>query len=242
MHQYERLRGVRYALQLTLFTTALSGGTTGTQPAETATAAINIAHNPGSNLPTLLGMQSANPLFQPYATTGATDLTMGINYTASWLQIPYALAVDAAGNVWVTAEGATATELHASSYTGSGGSNSWSSPYSGGGLSNGFPYSAAIDTSGNLWVGLLTNGAGGVLAELSSTGAPISPSSGYAGDSNTAWSVSIDASGNAWVPSRATNALYEYIPGTGFANPTGFTGGGLDGPYLPPLTPRETSG
>ena len=216
----------------TLLTTALSGGSTGTQPAETATAAINIAHYPAANLTTLMALQTADSPFQPYLNFVPGDLTMGINYTASWLQIPYALAVDAAGDVWVTAEGATAGELYASSYTGSGGSNSWGPVTSSGGLSNGFPYSAAIDSSGNLWVGLLTNGAGGVLAELSSTGAPISPSSGYAGDSNTAWSVSIDASGNVWIPSNGTNALYEYIPGTGFANSTGFTGGGLDGPYI----------
>ncbi|MGB6721000.1 MAG: hypothetical protein WBE72_09420 [Terracidiphilus sp.] len=214
----------------TLLTTALAGGTTGTQPAETATAAINIAHYPGSNLSTLMTLQTATSPFQPYLTFVPGDLTMGINYTASWLQLPYALAVDAEGDVWVTAEGATAGELYASSH--SGGSNSWSAPYSGGGLLNGFPYGAAVDTSGNLWVALLTNGSGGALAELSSTGSPISPSSGYPGDSNNSYSVSIDASGNAWLPSYGTNALFEYIPGTGFANTTGFTGGGISDPYI----------
>ena len=216
----------------TLLTTALSGGSTGTQPAETATAAINIAHYPGANLTTLMALQTADSPFQPYLNFVPGDLTMGINYTASWLQIPFALAVDAAGDVWVTAEGATAGELYSSGFTGSGGSNSWGPVTSSGGLSNGFPYGAAIDTAGNLWIALLTNGAGGVLAELSSTGAPISPSTGYPGDTSNAYSVSIDASGNAWLPSGSTNSLYEYIPGTGFANTTGFTGGGLDNPYL----------
>jgi streptogramin lyase len=214
----------------TLLTTALANGGSGTQPTETATAAINIAHHPGANLTTLMALQTANSPFQPYLNFVPGDLTMGITYTQSWLQLPYALAVDAEGDVWVTAEGATAGELYASSH--SGGSNSWSAPYSGGGLVNGFPYGAAVDTSGNLWVALLTNGSGGALAELSSTGSPISPSSGYPGDSNNSYSVSIDASGHAWLPSGSTNSLYEYIPGTGFANTAGFTGGGMNEPYI----------
>lgn len=215
----------------TLLTTALSGGTTGTQPAETATAAINIAHHPGSNLSTLMTLQTAESPFQPFLNFVPTDMTMGISYTASWLQIPYAVAVDAAGNVWVTAEGGTAGELHASSYTGSGGSNSWATATSSGGLSVGFPYAIAIDPSGNIWIPMFTatNGAS-PLVELNSTGAPISPSGGYPAGPDEVWTVAIDASGNVWTPSFSSNALDEYVPGTGW-NGTGFTGGGLNEPY-----------
>ena len=38
----------------TLFTNALSSGTTGTLPTDTATAAINIAHNPGVNVASVI--------------------------------------------------------------------------------------------------------------------------------------------------------------------------------------------
>ena len=40
----------------TLFANAESGGTTGTLPTDTATAAINIAHNPAANVAPLYGV------------------------------------------------------------------------------------------------------------------------------------------------------------------------------------------
>ena len=49
----------------TLFTNALPGGTTGTQPTDTATAAIDIAHNPAANITALYGLATANPPFSP---------------------------------------------------------------------------------------------------------------------------------------------------------------------------------
>jgi len=213
----------------TLLTTALANGGSGTQPPETASAAINIAHHPAANLSTLMALQTAQSPFQPYLNFVPGDLTMGINYTASWLQIPYALAVDAAGNVWVTAEGGNAGDLYASSHT--GGSNSWGPVSNGGGLGGGFPYDIGIDPSGNIWIAVFKGTtAVSPLTELSSTGAAISPSTGYLGGPTSAEAIAIDASGNIWLPSYGTNALYEYIPGTGYAN-SGFTGGGISSPY-----------
>lgn len=80
-----------------LFTAATPGG--GTAPTTMLAAALNIAQNPASNVPALLGMPTAQSPFQPTITT-ANDLTLAIGY-ASGGASPKALALDAAGNVWV---------------------------------------------------------------------------------------------------------------------------------------------
>ncbi|HEY2861731.1 MAG TPA: hypothetical protein VGJ21_25245, partial [Terracidiphilus sp.] len=64
----------------TLFTSALSGGTTGTQPTDTATAAINIAHNPGANVATLFGLPTAQAPFAPVLSSAPNDWTVGIQF------------------------------------------------------------------------------------------------------------------------------------------------------------------
>ena len=57
----------------TLFSNSLSGGTSGTTPADTATAIINIAHNPGANIATLFSLPPATspfaPRWQPFPMT-----------------------------------------------------------------------------------------------------------------------------------------------------------------------------
>jgi len=49
----------------TLFNNALSAGTTGKAPTETATAMLNIAHNPGANVANLFALQGSSPPFVP---------------------------------------------------------------------------------------------------------------------------------------------------------------------------------
>ena len=85
----------------TLFTNALSGGTTGTQPTDTATAAINIAHNPGANVANLYGLQTGTSPFQPMLSAAPNDFTLAIVYTGGGLYSPEGVAIDASGNVWV---------------------------------------------------------------------------------------------------------------------------------------------
>jgi hypothetical protein len=90
-----------------------AGGTpTGTAPTDTATAAIDMAHNPGNlNASAILGLPSALAPFAPTIVAGSSkDLMIGI----TWL-VPAAMqagtytggqsvgstAVDAAGNIWL---------------------------------------------------------------------------------------------------------------------------------------------
>jgi hypothetical protein len=96
----------------TLMTNALSGGTTGIQPSDTATAAINIAHNPGANisgLASVYALVQADPPFQPTLSEQPNDLTVGLNFTGGGLNTTYGIAIDGAGRAWVRTSAATAS-------------------------------------------------------------------------------------------------------------------------------------
>ena len=61
-----------------LFGYALSGGATGTIPTDTATAAINIAHNPGANVAALYGLATGTPPFASALTASRMTLPLAI--------------------------------------------------------------------------------------------------------------------------------------------------------------------
>ena len=105
----------------TLFDNAES---TGSKPAlDTLQAALNIAQNPGVNVSTLFGLQTgeATPPYQTasYLITAPNDFALALTFTGAGLGVDpnsaaaaanqyvfnYAMALDSAGNVWVTAGG-----------------------------------------------------------------------------------------------------------------------------------------
>jgi hypothetical protein len=60
----------------------------------------------------------------------------------------------------------------------------------------------AIDGAGNIWVSDLNNSTGHNVTELSNSGSPISPSTGYlAGAGYKAGSIAVDGSGDVWIAS-----------------------------------------
>jgi hypothetical protein len=210
----------------TLFSNAMSGSTT---PTDTATAAINIAHNPGANAFTLYELASATSPFQPILTTPANDWTMGISYSATGLTTtPFGLAVDASGNVWVTG-GTFLCEFSPL------GVPTPSSCYTGGGLADAF--AVAIDSTGNVWV---TNSGGGASAigsvsEFSSTGSVISTGMyGYtAGNLDFPYGIAIDGNGNVWIANGGrglVNDLTEYDSSGSNVGSSPYSGGGMNGP------------
>jgi hypothetical protein len=104
----------------------------GTQPGDTLQAALDIAQNPGNDVPTLLGLvasmttqpyslTSPDPGSSPLAVTGPdvpTDLTLALTFTGAGLgvgpgvtfadgsnggSLNGAMGIDAAGNIWVGA-------------------------------------------------------------------------------------------------------------------------------------------
>jgi len=87
----------------TLLNDAKSGGTSGTNPSDTATAAINIAHNPWANVSAIWGLAGSSPPFaSPILASAPNDWNIGINFTDSTLLSPQGVAIDASGNAWIT--------------------------------------------------------------------------------------------------------------------------------------------
>ncbi len=210
---------------LTLFSNALSGGSTGIPPTDTATAALNIVHNPGSNIAGLYALASSPATFAPALSAIPNDFTVAVQYTYPGFTIAsasnlFTIAIDGSGNIWVPNNSTdSVTQLSST-----GMAVSPSPGYIGGGLKH--PIGIAIDGSGNAWV---PNTSGPSITELSKTGAPISPASGYTDSAlNNPLSVAIDPSGDAWVANESSGSITRLSPsGAVLSPPSGYTGGGL---------------
>ena len=205
-----------------LFTNAMSGGSSGTAAADTATAAINIAHNPGANVTTLYGLAST-AVFAPKLSAQPNDFIIGLNFAGGGaVYPPYSVAIDGAGNVWFIGIYDSVFE-----YASLGVPLSPSTGYTGGGLSNSF--SIAIDGSGNAWI---ANYYEATVSKLSSAGVALSPSAGYTGGGlDVPTSIAIDGSGNAWIANSNAAAVSKFSStGTALSPTAGYMGGGLDGP------------
>lgn len=202
----------------TLFTNALSGGTTGTQPSDTATAAINIAHNPAANLAALYTLSTATPPFAPALTAQPNDWTLALEYTGGGLNNPDSIAIDSAGNAWVTSyQGSTVAEIPVTGTYISGASGYPAN------LSN--PYVIAIDLAGHAWMTSATNNN---IVELSNTGAAVTGSPFSSGGLNSPIGIAIDALGNAWIGNDFGNSLVGFSgAGTLLTGSNGFTESGM---------------
>ncbi len=84
-----------------LFALATSTGTiSGVKPIDTATAAINMAHNPGApNVIALWMLASGVVPFAPQLTSAPNDFTVAISYNN--ITAPGSIAIDASGNAFV---------------------------------------------------------------------------------------------------------------------------------------------
>jgi len=170
----------------TLFTNT----TYGTKPTDTATAAINIAQHPGTNVSALIALATSTSPFQS-TLSSANDFSLGINYTGGGLGAPLAIAIDGSGNAWVANVAVNSvTEISSAGVFLSG-----SSGYTGGALNG--PYGVALDDSGNAWV---SNIQGNSVTKLSSTGAALSGANGYTGSGlDEPQGIAIDGLGDVWV-------------------------------------------
>ena len=83
----------------TLFANTPAVGT-GTLPTDTAAAAINIAHNPGTNVGTLFNLTVPDAPFQPQLARVPNDWTVALTFSGGGLAPNPSLAVDAYGDVW----------------------------------------------------------------------------------------------------------------------------------------------
>jgi len=209
----------------TLFTSAESGGTTGTQPTDTATAAIYIAHNPVAAVQALYGLAGAGGApFAPALTAQPNDFTVSILYenqvdAGFAFQSAGPLALDASGDVWsgdnvvdeINPQGYDFTV--GNSYLGLGGYSGFSGAVN-----------IAIDVNGNAWP--ISSNA---LGKFNSSGTLLSPSGGYTGlGLSGATYVAMDASSNAWIGNTG-DANVVKVSSSGTLSGT-FTGSGISQP------------
>jgi PKD repeat protein len=204
----------------TLFTTATSDGTiTGTVPSETATAAINIAHHPGSNITTLYALATSTDYTPSMSSWLATsDFTMALTFTGGGLSEGYRMAIDGSGNAWV----ANYSGNSVTKFSNTGTVLSGSSGFTGGGLNN--PYGVAIDGSGNAWI---SNSSGNSITKLSTSGAVLSGTNGYTGGGLSNPSpIAIDGVGNVWAANN-TESVTEFSGlGSILSGASGYAAGG----------------
>jgi len=212
----------------TLLSNTLSNGATGTMPTDTATAAINIAHNPGANVAALYGSPAPTSPFSPTLSAQPNDFTLALSFTGGGIgtqgSAPTAIAIDSAGGVWI----AGGFGHFISRLSSTGAALSPSTGYTGGGIYN--PDSIAIDSSGNAWI---ANHGNASISEFSSTGTALSPSTGYTGGGlDVPESIAIDGSGNVWAANAGNNTVSEFSSaGSAISSSTGYIGGGLNEPF-----------
>jgi hypothetical protein len=210
----------------TLFANAKSGGTTGTTPSDTATAAINIAHNPVAAVAALWGLASAYAQFNPALTAQPNDFTISILYVNEVLagfttQTAGPLAIDASGDVWSANDAVDEINPQGYDYTLS------QSEYGLGGYSGfGGAGNIAIDVNGNAWA--ISYDALGEF-ENNNLGTLLSPSGGYTGlGLNSPTSIAMDASSNAWIGNGPDSNVVK-VSSSGTLSGT-FTGSGISQP------------
>jgi streptogramin lyase len=206
-----------------LFTNATAGGFSGGSiPTETATAAINIAHNPAVNTTSLFNIPGSSTPFLPVLGGATNDFTIALSFAGGGLNGPQGIAIDGSGNAWVTNfSGNSVTKLSSL-----GAVLSPAGGYTGNGLNN--PFGIAIDGSGNAWVANYGNSS---VTEITSAGTFPSGATGYtAGGLNHPRGIAIDGLGNAWIANYGGNSVTKLSSSGTAATGSPFTGG-LNQPF-----------
>lgn len=207
----------------TLFDNAKSSGSSGTMATDTATAAINIAHNPASNVATLYGNPTPQTPFTPPLGGQPKDFTLALSFTGGGYEaagiFPRELAVDASGNIWaVNGVSENLSEFSplgvAASSTGFTASSALDQPNS-----------VAIDNGGataSVYVANFASPTSEISKFTASSGAYVSEYS--AGTSTGPGDIAIDGSGSIWTSNYNTNNVSKHA-GTGTGAATLYSSG-----------------
>jgi hypothetical protein len=183
----------------TLFSYTTPAG--GSAPTDTIQAALNIAHNPTSQVQSLYRAVATQAPFSPTLSSAPPDWTLAVSYTAaSTLKAPKSTTVDAAGNIWIANSGNNSITVLSQ-----GGVPLSFSPLTGNGLNA--PSAIAIDIAGDAWI---ANTGGNSVSAFTSTGATYS-SSAFTGANtiNAPSAIAIDAPGNIWIANKGNSTLTE---------------------------------
>lgn len=214
---------------------AATTSASGTVPANTTDAMLQIALNPGRNVDTLFGLAPATAAFGGGLSKMPNDFSLSITYTGGGLVQPGMLAVDYGGNVYTTN---CATCVNASGTDSLVGFSPVGVPVTGAlGFTNGIhkPTALAFDLYDNLWsTNLATGATPDQVNRTDSSGNELNNfpfSNSISGPSG----IAIDRNYNAWV-SNQTNSTVVQVTGPGSLGPvvsaSGFTaptGVGIDG-------------
>jgi streptogramin lyase len=155
----------------------------------------------------------------PYSVTelnsNGTILSGANGYSIGSLANPSGIAIDVAGNVWLSGTGAV-VKLSSNGTLLSG-----TNGFTGGGLTT--PFGIALDGQGNAWV---SDSGSKTLIKLDSGGNILSGASGFTtGSAFSPMGIAIDRSGDAWVVDGSNLAEFSsggaVLSGSGY--PTGLT-------------------
>jgi hypothetical protein len=206
-----------------LFSAATASGSA---PANTLDAAMNIAKSPGANIAGIYSLSSASTAYLPALSAAPGDWTIFATYSGGGMNGPSSLSIDSQGNVWV------ANYFGIASLFSNTGAPVFASGLSGNGLLN--SYGGAVDVNDTMWVAneqstsSVNNGLGSVTL-LNSAGS--SPAQYTSGGLNFPIAVAFDTSGVAWVVNYG-NSHITLMNGSGspLSGTTGYTAASLEFP------------
>ncbi len=182
-------------------------------PTDTAGAAINIAHHPAYNTDALWALPSSKPPFAPALASEPSDFTLTLAFTPTQLNV-YAMAFDASGNLWYTYSSGIA-ELSPL------GAEAPGSPFAANLV---YPFSLAIDVSGDLWT---ADYSAQTLNEFSPSGSLLQTTAVTGLSYPTG--LAFDPAGNLWISNLGSSVTKTDATGTLIATYTG--NGTLSDPF-----------
>jgi hypothetical protein len=203
-----------------LFGAATADGTaSGVKPVDTATAALNIAHNPYSSVSnytsTIFGIATGSVPFMPDLSNAPNDFVVSIVYTGGGLYPsggggPHTVAVDGSGNIYTATSGNTLTIFSPL------GAPASPSGFTGNGLNN--ATTVTVDAaSATVWV---ANYYGNSVSVFTTAGAAVA---NYSPGGTGTQDIAFDSSGNAWI--SATSNQLDEVSSTGTVLKTAFNNG-----------------
>ena len=134
-----------------LFAAATPSG--GTAPSDVLGALLNIVKNPGNQVGAVFSLVGSTPPWATSLTSAPHDWTMSLSVVGGGLAEPTALAIDAAGDVWVTNYGGRGP-AGLVAYTPQG------TPFAGSPFGAGLQtdaYGLTLDKNGDVWVSSYDN-------------------------------------------------------------------------------------
>jgi hypothetical protein len=183
-------------------------------PADTITAAMNIAQNPGRNVAALDQGISNTSTFNPVVAS-PTAFTIAIQYTGGGLDHPTAIAADQAGQIWVANSGASNA---VSRFDNLGNALT-------GATLGGSPAAIAIDLTGNAWITASNND----VYELDAGTGSIDPNTPFTGFNSPA-GIAVDPAGYIWVVNSGNSTVSAFNSSNTPLSGSPFSGAGIASP------------